>query len=314
MKTDEAPGVAHAPENTRAYRLKRFSLTCADAGRLARFYEAAFGFRRLTTRSLRGSVFQDLMGVASGARSDVLSLGSETLELLEFERPGQHYPVGSVASDLIFQHFALVTANFARTYRRLLAVSDWTPISNGGPQRLPDSSGGVTAFKFRDPEGHPLELLGFPEGRTPARWPITPDSDACLGIDHSALSVSDTARSIAFYQQQLGLRVGGQTLNRGTEQERLDGVLHPEVEVSALQTCADGPHVELLCYRSDVHSARAALQNNDVAASRLIFEIESAGTPEGADVVGRCFTDPDGHHLVVARLEGEAAARPSNLI
>ena len=36
------------------------------------------------------------------------------------------------------------------------------PISREGPVTLPRSAGGVTAVKFRDPEGHPLEFLQFP--------------------------------------------------------------------------------------------------------------------------------------------------------
>ena len=44
-----------------------------------------------------------------------------------------------------------------------------------------------------------------------------------LGIDHSAIAVSDSARSIAFYEA-LGLRVAARALNSGHEQARLDGV------------------------------------------------------------------------------------------
>ena len=40
------------------------------------------------------------------------------------------------------------------------------PITVGGPIRLPCASGGARAFKFRDEDGHPLELLEFhPEDR-----------------------------------------------------------------------------------------------------------------------------------------------------
>ena len=95
-----------------------------------------------------------------------------------------------------------------QAYRRLCSVSGWTAISIDGPQRLPASSGGVSAFKFRDPDGHPLELLAFPDGAWPAHWQARSNGDLALGIDHSAISVSDSARSIAFYEA-LGLRVAG---------------------------------------------------------------------------------------------------------
>lgn len=57
-------------------------------------------------------------------------------------------------------------------------------VRNGGRKpprgaRLPESSGGVTAFKFRDPDGHPLELLAFPDGKVPSRWGAQPDAELC---------------------------------------------------------------------------------------------------------------------------------------
>ena len=69
-----------------------------------------------------------------------------------------------------------------------------TPISRGGPVTLPKSAGGVTAVKFRDPEGHPLEFLQFPPGANPD-W----KGAGVMGIDHSAISVSDVAASRRFY-------------------------------------------------------------------------------------------------------------------
>ena len=36
------------------------------------------------------------------------------------------------------------------------------------PQRLPDwnaTAGGIKAFYFKDPDGHPLEILQFPAGK-----------------------------------------------------------------------------------------------------------------------------------------------------
>ena len=88
-------------------------------------------------------------------------------------------------------------------YARLAAQPGWNTISTDGPQVLPASSGGVTAYKFRDPEGHPLELLAFPPDAIPARWQKV-SATGCLGIDHSAISVVDTDQSIKFYER-LGL-------------------------------------------------------------------------------------------------------------
>src|SRR5262249_53557866 len=152
-------------------------------------------------------------------------------------------------------------------YSRLCACGGWTAITRGAPQRLPASSGAVTAFKFRDPEGHPLELIAFPPDNVPPRWRQALHGDGpFLGIDHSAIVVSDTARSVAFYQQVLGFSVAGGSLNRGREQEQLDAVPAAVVEVTALDPGSDNPpHLELLCYRSPAapRGTSAAPPSND---------------------------------------------------
>jgi hypothetical protein len=72
--------------------------------------------------------------------------------------------------DLRFKHIAIVVADMESAYLRLRACQGWTAITRPAPQRLPANSGGVTASKFRDPEGHPLELLAFPPNNMPSRW------------------------------------------------------------------------------------------------------------------------------------------------
>ena len=153
---------------------------------------------------------------------------------------------------------------------------NWTAISTDGPQILPPSSGGVTAFKFRDPEGHPLELLAFAPGATPAHWAFQ-SGNFCLGIDHSAISVADTDRSVAFYSR-LGLARTASSLNVGPEQEKLDDLVGAVVEVTALAPPIQAvPHVELLCYRGNFDRRNLPTNRNDVAATQLVFEVESDG-------------------------------------
>ena len=269
-------------------RLARFVLVTQDAARLCRFYEQAMGFRRLAARRHSES--------GTGADSITLVLGREFVELLQFDLPGRPYPDAASASDLCFQHFAIVVADIEKAYCRLCGVDGWRAISIGGPQRLPASSGGVSAFKFRDPDGHPLELLAFPDGKSPAPWQVRPNRELFLGIDHSAIAVSDSARSIAFYEA-LGLRVATRSLNSGCKQANLDGVGHPEVEVTALAPRQATPHVELLCYRSAAHHGKAALRDSDVAATRLIFELDrhALENRESREIL----IDPDGHRLVL---------------
>src|SRR5205814_1846750 len=69
----------------------------------------------------------------------------------------------------------------------------------------------------------------------------------CLGIDHSAIVVANTGRSVAFYRDVLGFAIGPQSLNRGKEQIRLDRVPDAVVEVTSLDPApVSTPHLEFL--------------------------------------------------------------------
>jgi len=274
-------------------RLLRFCLVTPDAERLAAFYGAALGCRTLSRQRLREDDCWSLWNVANGVKSIRLRLGKEIIELLEFDLPGQPYPPNAGASDLRFQHFAIVVADMAQAYRQLMAVPGWTAISADGPQRLPDNTGGVTAFKFRDPDGHPLELLAFPVAKTPAHWCHHDGNSPYLGIDHSAISVSNSAASSAFYER-LGLRISATSLNTGVEQERLDGVRGAHVQVTALAPPDPTPHLELLCYQIPIQTPLLGAQNNDVAATRLVFEAVNPVSMIPSNVI-----DPDGHRLLI---------------
>ena len=224
-----------------------------------------------------------------------LTLGPSRLQIAGCD--GQAYPALVPGWSTLFQHFAITTTDMPAAIARLERTQRWTPISYGGPQQLPASSGGVTAFKFSDPEGHPLELIAFPDAPT----------DAPRRIDHSAISVADTATSVAFYQS-LGLIVGSRSLNRGPEQDRLDGLDEVEVEVTALEHPAGGSHVELLCYRGDHPRPTGPAALDDVAATRLAWlastDLDSLSKAVDAHVVNfdrprgmLLIRDPDGHIL-----------------
>ena len=303
-------------------RIGRVSLTTADADRLGRFYRQAFGFEAMETEHYGGTSFAQLTGVeGSQACAFPLRLGEETIELVAFARPGAPYPADIGCNDPRFQHIAIVVADMEAAYSRLCACEGWTAITRPAPQRLPASAGGVTAFKFRDPEGHPLELLAFPPDNVPLRWREAPHRDGpCLGIDHSAIVVSGTAPSIAFYGQVLGFSLAGGSLNRGREQEQLDAVPGAVVEVTALDPGAGNPpHLELLCYRSPSprRGAPAALRSNDIAATRFTLEVDDVPALERRLAAARVpfistgtaalrdnrpallIRDPDGHALLL---------------
>jgi catechol 2,3-dioxygenase-like lactoylglutathione lyase family enzyme len=289
---------------TAVRNLSRIVLICRDGERLAEFYARAFGFKPVADAPEADADFASLIGRARGTvRTNTLGLGSQHVTLAEPQPGGRLYPAGVHGWSSQFQHFAIVVSDMAAAFAALCATPGWTAISTDGPQTLPESSGGVTAFKFRDPEGHPLELLAFPPDARPAGWTVRP-AKPFLGIDHSAISVAETARSVAFYEQ-LGLtRIAG-SLNAGPEQERLDGFADAVVEVTALAPPQQRvPHVELLCYHGDFARHEAVTGATDVAATELVFAV----TPEAfaatirrntAAVVGGPIVSQRGRSLVL---------------
>jgi len=275
-----------------ARRIAGFGLTSTDAARLTEFYATAFGAQHLSSEHLSGARFERRMGVHGGALRHTLRLGREIVDILQFDSPGRPYPRLLFPDDTAFQHFAIVVSNMDLAFAQLQRAPGWTPISIGGPQRLPQGSGDVTAFKFQDPDGHPLELLAFPEHAVPPHWTERSAYGIFLGVDHSAISVRDTAISTTFYQS-LGFAVTAQTFNHGVEQANLDGVPSPQVEVTL---AASIPHLELLCYRSGIHLPRKVLSSNDVAATRIALAAE--GLRYDVDTARSIVVDPDGHHLL----------------
>ena len=167
-------------------------------------------------------------------RETIMAADEQRLSLLSFEPPGHPYPSGSSSTDLWFQHLAIIVDDMDKAYANLVAAGRFTPISEGGPVVLPAASGGVTAFKFRDADGHPLELLEFPKGKGPDFWEEKRGSGIFLGIDHSAISVGDTARSVAFFESAFGLKVGATSENVGPEQARMDDVAQARVTVTGM--------------------------------------------------------------------------------
>lgn len=236
-------------------------MVCRDPEVLADFYQAAFGFLR-PGRGLTPAI--------SGVE---LRLSSQAIRLIRAQPGGRLYPADVAGWNSLFQHIAIVVADMARAYTHLSALPGWKPISTSGPQGLPAASGGVSAFKFRDPEGHPLELIAFPRGAVPPQW-LMASQDVCLGIDHSAISVSSTATSIDFYES-LGLDRGGGSLNVGREQAALDDVPDAVVEVTALMPAQTTPHIELLRYQGDFDRSVPAQAPNDATATRLVLTVES---------------------------------------
>ena len=248
-------------------RIARIELVTADVAQACYFYVQALGFER----------------VAGDGGAAVLRLGAEEIALVQGPGVAAAYPEPAAANDPWFQHFAIAVSDASAAFERLLAHGA-TPISRGGPVALPASSGSVTAYKFRDPEGHPLELSQFPDDR----WTRRGEAGALfLGVDHTAVAVADLEASIGFYEA-LGLEVTFRGLNTGSTQDALDGLDGVSVDIVVLEVPERaGPHLELLHYRTPVGAAARVIGAGDVAATRIVFDAD----------VAEILRDPDGHRL-----------------
>ncbi|WP_159014865.1 VOC family protein [Acidisoma sp. S159] len=285
---------------TAVQSLARVSFTVSDLNKLTRFYCDALGFSCLDEGPVPLSQLR-VLGLEGPANRARLQLGEQTLELLCPATPGRAYPANSGATDIWFQHIAIVVNNMDAAYSR---VCDYpiTHISVDGPQRLPPSTGRVRAFKFRDPDGHPLELIAFPSGTGDARWHQESTYSAFLGVDHSAIVVRNARRSLAFYES-LGFSVLSRTLNQGPEQDRLDGTPAVSVDVIGLRPGdASTPHVELLAYqRPPVSPWSRPLRTSDLASARLVLtapDLFAHAAEPGHEGCAVLRHDPDGHALL----------------
>jgi uncharacterized protein GlcG (DUF336 family)/catechol 2,3-dioxygenase-like lactoylglutathione lyase family enzyme len=238
--------------------LDAVSFSCADAEACAAFFCSQLGFRRLDAID-PGPGYARLIGLP-GARLKLvrLALGQERLELLEVQelgpgqRPGRPFPADSRSNDLWFQHICIVVRDLEQAcapLRQAIASVSLQTISSA-PQRLPDwnaAAAGIEAFKLHSPEGHCLELLHFPPDKGKARW--HGEAGLFLGIDHSAIGVADSGRSCRFYNQLLGLWLGGDGINEGPEQDGLDGLSGTRVRITS-HRCPSGAGIECLDYRT----------------------------------------------------------------
>ena len=224
-------------------------LTVSDLDRSVEFYSRVLSFEKVSETEVDGPDYEHLEGVFGlRMRTARMRLGDEFIELTEFLAPkGRPAPEDTRANDRWFQHVAIITSDMERAYHHLRAnkVQHASP----GPQRLPDwnkNAGGIQAFYFRDPDGHFLEVLAFPPDKGNAKWHRA-NNHLFLGIDHTAIVISDTDASLRFYRDALGLKVVGESENYGPEQERLNNVFGARLRITSLRA-ASGPGVEFLEY------------------------------------------------------------------
>src|SRR2546428_4620868 len=302
-------------------------ITVSEMDRAVDFYSKVLTFEKVSDTEVTGENYEHLEGVF-GLRIRVvrMRLGDEVVELIEYLAPkGRPIPVDSRSNDVWFQHIAIIVSDMDRAYAVLRQSK--VEHASSGPQRLPDwnkNAGGIKAFYFKDPDEHPVEILQFPEGKGDPKWQ-RPSDKLFLGIDHTAIVVSNTEASLKFYRDLLGLRIAGASENYGTEQEHLNNVFGARLRITSLRAGSRGPGIEFLEYlaprdgrpapgderASDLFHWQTTLivRAADVVAQNLIaenFRFVSPGVVAIGDgrlgfSKGLLARDPDGH--VIALIE-----------
>ncbi len=300
--------------------------TVSDVDRSVEFFSKVLLFEKVSNVEVIGDEYEHLQGVF-GLRMRVvrMRLGDEQIELTEYLAPrGRPIPADSRSNDRSFQHIAIITSDMDRAYQWLR--KNKVEHASTGPQRLPDwnkNAGGIKAFYFKDPDGHALEILQFPEGKGDPKWHAFAKQDVnrlFLGIDHTAIVVGDTDASLKFYRDALGMRVAGESENYGIEQERLNNVFGARLRITAVRA-AGGPGIEFLEYlaprdgrltpadkkANDLVHWQTKLATSDIesAAARLRegrFAFISSGITQFAEPVmgfkrSLLVRDPDAHAM-----------------
>ena len=306
-----------------AREIRGFTVTVSDLDQAVVFYEQALGFSKVSEQVVTDREFDTLTGVfGTRVRSARLRLGQELIELEQYLAPrGQPVPIDGRSNDLWFQHFAVVVSDMEKAYAHVVRFG--VQSISSAPQTIPASNpaaAGIKAYKFRDPDGHPLELLYFPPGKGAARW--QDKSRLFLGIDHSAIAVSDTERASRFWRDLVGLKVAGGSLNTGATQEQLDNAFGAVVRITGLRPQAEeSPGLEFLQYLtpSGGRPAPIGLRPNDLVATRTVVVVDDldalADKLQAANVTfisprvvevqgmpwqrGLMVKDPDGHAVLL---------------
>ena len=294
-------------------------ITVLDMDRALNFFTKVLPFEKISEVEVQGTEYEKLKGVFGiHYKKARLRLGEEEIELTDYLTPGgRTIPEDSRSNDLWFQHIAIVVSNMDSAYAHLRKFG--VQHVSTSPQTLPKTipaAEGIKAFYFRDPAGHNLELIYFPPGKGNPKWQKT-NGKIFLGIDHTAIGISQTEQSKKFYGA-FGVKYQGESFNFGNEQEHLNNVERASLHISGNKAPA-GMGVEFLEYlkpkggrlipkdeRSDdlIHYETIMITDNTEALFNKLRKegvviISSAviQIPDSTYLYkkGFYFRDPDGH-------------------
>ncbi len=311
---------AATPQLTQA--VDAVGMTVSDLDRSVDFFAQVLNFEKISDVEVHGKAFEEMQGVF-GLRMRVarMKLGSETIELTQYLAPeGRPIPADWRSNDHWFQHIAIVVSDMDEAYQHLRQHR--VRHVSSGPQTIPatnQAAAGIRAFYFKDPDGHNLEIIYFPNGKRDPRWQQTAGK-LFLGIDHTAIVVANTQNSLKYYRDLLGLKLAGESVNFGTEQEHLNNVAGARLHISGLRA-QNGPGIEFLEYLTprDGRPAPPDTRANDLwhwqttlltsnaaataqalrAAKRRVVSPRVAAIPEKTLGFAKGFLarDPDSHGL-----------------
>ncbi|MEH2405695.1 VOC family protein [Nostoc sp.] len=311
--------------NVGVQKIRAIGLTVTNCDRSLNFYKEALGFELVSDITVEGQDYSDLEGITEAKiRIVTLQLGDELIELMEYLNiQGKPIPKDSQSNDLWFQHLAIVVSDMDLAYAQVRSFPI-EPISVAPQTILSDNetSAGVRAFKFKDPDGHDLELIWFPAEKGQDKWHQNRNR-LFLGIDHSAIAISNTEQSLHFYRDLLGMQVDSRSLNWRPTQTRLDDLPEAKVRITALRPAQGGLGIELLDYlvpgkgrpipsdwkSCDIARVQIELVVNDIEQTVEILrqngvQFVSSRIVQFADNTSPCqkgclVKDPDGHAILL---------------
>ena len=240
------PGVMHAQKVT---SVGAICITVKELAPSLKFYTNVLQFKHIGTEDFYGENHEQLFS-KFGIHYKVahLQLGDEYVDLIDYlTSGGRSISETQQSNDLEFQHIAIVVKDMDAAFKTLQKHN--VEFVSTMPQTIPlsnSAAAGIKAFYFHDIDNHNLELIYFPKGKGKTKWQ-TPNKNLFLGIDHTAIGVSNTDNSLQYWVNNLSLDKKGESHNVGKEQAHLNFVKNAELQITGL-AAAEGPGVEFLQY------------------------------------------------------------------
>jgi catechol 2,3-dioxygenase-like lactoylglutathione lyase family enzyme len=239
-------------KNVQAQKITKVGAICITVKQLEpslKFYTDVLQFKHTGTEDFYGENHEQLFA-KFGIHYKIahLQLGDEYVDLIDYlTSGGRSIPETQQSNDLAFQHIAIVVRDMDAAFKTLQKNN--VEFVSTVPQTIPlanKAAAGIKAFYFHDLDNHNLELIYFPRGKGKAKWQNN-GKEIFLGIDHTAIGVSNTSNSLEYWVNNLSLEKKGESHNVGTEQAHLNFVKNAELQITGL-AAAEGPGVEFLQY------------------------------------------------------------------